>query len=194
MRGSEPIDLPARYMDVLILLVQGDGALVTEDRVMHEVWRGVPVTDEALTQAIRALRKALGGSALAPNFIETMRKHGYRFIAPLDLPASDRQPEPTPIFIRDSIIRQTSVAIAGALLAGALVGLVYGFAGAAHFSRDGTVSLLLVIVLVSAVSGGAAGVGIAVGIACHTKSLCTVGIGKCLARHWADSHSARSPT
>ncbi len=152
-------------MDALILLVKADGALVTKESFMHEVWRGVPVTDEALTQAIRTLRKALGDSAAAPRFIETVPKHGYRFIAPVDLPTPARQLKPTAILVRDSIIRQTSVGVAGALLAGALVGLLYGFAGAAHTGAGGTVSLLLVIVLVSALSAGAAGAGIAIGIA-----------------------------
>ncbi|WP_333574036.1 winged helix-turn-helix domain-containing protein [Sphingomonas sp.] len=165
LRGTEAIDLPARYMDALILLVKAEGALVTKDSFMHEVWRGVPVTDEALTQAIRTLRKALGDSAAAPQFIETVPKHGYRFIAPLDLPAPARQPEPTAMLVRDSIVGRTSAGIAGALLAGALVGLLYGFAGATHSGAGGTVSLFLVIALVSALSAGAAGAGIAVGIA-----------------------------
>lgn len=165
MRGADAIDLPARYLDVLILLVKAEGALVTKDRFMHEVWRGVPVTDEALTQAIRTLRKALGDSAAAPEFIETVPKHGYRFIAQLDLPTPSQQSEPTAIPVRDSITRQASYGIAGALLAGAAVGLLYGFAGAANSGAGGTVSMLLVIVLVSALSAGAAGAGIAVGIA-----------------------------
>jgi hypothetical protein len=164
MRGSETIDLPARYLDVLILLVTAGGALVTKDRFMDEVWRGVPVTDEALTQAIRTLRKALGDSAAAPRFIETVPKHGYRFIAPLDLSSPAKQPERTAILVRGSVIRQTSAGIAGALLAGTLVGLMYGFAGAAQAGGGGTVSLLLVIVLVSALSAGVAGAGIAAGI------------------------------
>lgn len=163
-RGSETIELPARYMDVLILLVTAEGALVTKDRFMDEVWRGVPVTDEALTQAIRTLRKALGDSAGAPRFIETVPKHGYRFIAPLGPPPAPA-PERTATLLRDGVIRQTSAGIAGALLAGALVGLLYGFAGAAQAVGGGTVSLLLVILLVSALSAGAAGAGIAAGIA-----------------------------
>jgi len=48
---------------------------------MDEVWRGIPVTDEALTQCIRTLRKQLGDDAARPRFIETVPKHGYRFIA-----------------------------------------------------------------------------------------------------------------
>ncbi|GGE97327.1 winged helix-turn-helix domain-containing protein [Sphingomonas prati] len=164
-RGRDTVELPARYLDVLILLVKSDGALVTKDQFMDEVWRGVPVTDEALTQAIRTLRKALGDSAGAPRFIKTVPKHGYRFIAPLSetIPAAET-PARTTTPVREGIIRQTSAGIVGALLAGALVGLLYGFAGAAQAVGGGAVSLLLVIVLVSAFSAGAAGAGIALGI------------------------------
>jgi hypothetical protein len=152
-------------MDVLILLVRAEGALVTKDRFMDEVWRGVPVTDEALTQAIRTLRKALGDSAAAPRFIETAPKHGYRFVAPLSraTPATEAPAHPTTLF-RYSFMRQTFAGAAGALLAGTLVGLLYGFMGAAQAVGGGAVSLLLVVVLVSAFSAGAAGIGIAAGI------------------------------
>ena len=59
------------------------GQLVSKDRFLDEVWRGIPVTDEALTQCIRTLRKQLGDDAARPRFIETVPKHGYRFIAPV---------------------------------------------------------------------------------------------------------------
>ena len=77
------VDLNSRYLDALILLVGAEGDLVSKDRFMEEVWRGVPVTDEALTQCIRTLRRQLGDEAGRPRFIETVPKHGYRFIAPV---------------------------------------------------------------------------------------------------------------
>src|SRR3982750_3066010 len=83
-RGGEPVELNARYLDALALLVSEAGRLVSKDRFMDEVWRGVPVTDEALTQCIRTLRRQLGDDAARPRFIETVPKHGYRFIAPVD--------------------------------------------------------------------------------------------------------------
>src|SRR3954466_2318108 len=83
-RGAERLDLNSRYLDALALLLRERGRLVTKDRFMDEVWRGVPVTDEALTQCIRTLRRQLGDDAARPRFIETVPKHGYRFIAPVD--------------------------------------------------------------------------------------------------------------
>ena len=83
LRGAEPVEVNARYLDALALLVREQGRLVTKDRFLDEVWRGVPVTDEALTQCIRTLRRQLGDDAARPSFIETVPKHGYRFVAPV---------------------------------------------------------------------------------------------------------------
>ena len=102
-RGGVPVELNARYLDALFLMVRDAGTLVTKDRFLDEVWRGVPVTDEALTQCIRTLRRQLGDDAGSPRFIETVPKHGYRFIAPVSpamAPASTvpNGPEPSAPF------------------------------------------------------------------------------------------------
>src|SRR3990167_7235801 len=83
-RDDAPVELNARYFDALTLLVSEQGRLVTKERFHDEVWRGVPVTDEALTQCIRTLRRALGDDAANPQFIETVPSYGYRFIAQPD--------------------------------------------------------------------------------------------------------------
>lgn len=83
MRGGASVELNARYFDALTLLVRESGKLISKNRFLAEVWRGVPVTDEALTQCIKTLRKQLEDDAARPRFIETVPKHGYRFIAPV---------------------------------------------------------------------------------------------------------------
>ena len=83
-RDDSPVELNARYFDALGLLVGEAGKLVSKDRFLDEVWRGVPVTDEALTQCIKTLRRQLGDDAGDPRFIETVPKHGYRFIAEVE--------------------------------------------------------------------------------------------------------------
>src|SRR5687768_3527271 len=82
--GDAPVELNSRYFDALALLVSEAGRLVSKDRFLGEVWRGVPVTDEALTQCIKTLRRQLGDDAANPRFIETVPKHGYRFVAPVE--------------------------------------------------------------------------------------------------------------
>src|SRR3569623_1057182 len=79
-----PVEVNSRYLDALALLVSEPGKLVSKDRFLDEVWRGVPVTDEALTQCIKTLRRQLGDEAGRPRSIETVPTHGYRFIAPAD--------------------------------------------------------------------------------------------------------------
>src|SRR6187455_2950311 len=83
-RDGAPVELNARYLDALVLLAGAEGRLVSKDRFLEEVWDGVPVTDEALTQCIKTLRRQLGDDASNPRFIETVPKHGYRFIAPVE--------------------------------------------------------------------------------------------------------------
>src|SRR3954454_20227718 len=83
-RDGAPVELNARYLDALCLLVGDAGKLIPKERFLDEVWRGVPVTDEALTQCIKTLRRQLGDDAARPRFIETVPKHGYRFIAPVE--------------------------------------------------------------------------------------------------------------
>ena len=94
MRGGEPVELNGRYFDALALLVREQGRLVSKDCFLDEVWRGVPVTDEALTQCIRTLRRQLGDDAAEPRFIETVPKHGYRFIAPVGWPRTRPSSKP----------------------------------------------------------------------------------------------------
>lgn len=59
-----------------MLLVCRHGMLVAKNRFLDEAWNGVPVTDEALTQCIKMLRRHLGDDAASPRFIETVPKHG----------------------------------------------------------------------------------------------------------------------
>jgi DNA-binding winged helix-turn-helix (wHTH) protein len=79
-RDGAVVEVSGRYLDALLLLAGRPGELVTKERFMAEVWRGIPVTDEALTQCIRTLRKALGDEAGRPRFIATVPRHGYRFV------------------------------------------------------------------------------------------------------------------
>jgi len=58
--SGAPVDLNARYLDALALLVRNAGQLVTKERFLDEVWRGVPVTDEALTQCIKTIAPRAG--------------------------------------------------------------------------------------------------------------------------------------
>jgi hypothetical protein len=66
--------------------------------LLSAVWPGVVVGDEALSQAVTKLRKALGDDVRAPTYIETISKRGYRLIAPVNPlaggPAAERAAAP----------------------------------------------------------------------------------------------------
>lgn len=160
-----PVALNARYLDALVLLVREQGRLVTKDRFLEEVWRGVPVTDEALTQCVRTLRRLLGDDAGKPRFIETEPKHGYRFIAPVEWVEAATGAASAPA--ADSGWRRFwALGLAGTLGAGAagvVGGLVYGVAGAS--SGIGGASVLLVLLCVTAAMALIGGAGVAFGIA-----------------------------
>lgn len=164
-RDDVPVELNARYLDALALLVSEAGRLVSKDRFMDEVWRGVPVTDEALTQCIKTLRRQLGDDAARPRFIETVPKHGYRFIATVEgEPAVAGVDRPLSPDRWREFLRLGSAGTIGAGTAGIVGGLFYGFAGASQ-AGIGAVSVLLVLTLLSAVVALIGGAGVSFGIA-----------------------------
>ena len=74
------LPLSSRYFDVLVLLVSNAGQLVEKNRIFDEVWEDVIVSDTALTQCIKSIRKQLGDDASNPRYVKTVPKHGYVFI------------------------------------------------------------------------------------------------------------------
>lgn len=163
--GDVPVELNSRYFDALALLVSEQGRLVSKDRFMDEVWRGVPVTDEALTQCIRTLRRQLGDDAAHPRFIETVPKHGYRFIAAVDADRSSALRPADKPWTRDALLGLAGVVGGG--IAGVIGGLFYGFAGASQPLAPGmgAISVLLVLLALTILVALIGAFGVAFGIA-----------------------------
>ena len=168
-RDGEPVDLSARYFDALALLVGEAGTLVTKDRFMGEVWRGVPVTDEALTQCIKELRRALGDEATSPRFIETVPKHGYRFVAEIEKSPIARL-SPVANSWWETLLVGAGGTIGGGF-AGFLGGLIYGLAGASQRLQPGVgaMSIVVVILTLTVVAALMGGLGVSFGIAVATR-------------------------
>src|SRR3954469_12350062 len=80
-RGEERVRLEPRAVEVLAYLADRLGQVVPREELLGAVWPGVVVGDDALTQAVIKLRKALGDDAHEPKYIETVSKRGYRLIA-----------------------------------------------------------------------------------------------------------------
>ncbi|MFD1786617.1 transcriptional regulator [Sphingomonas floccifaciens] len=180
-REGTVVEVNARYLDALVLLVRENGRLVTKDRFHDEVWRGVPVTDEALTQCIRTLRRTLGDDASRPRFIETVPKHGYRFVAATaaaDAPAPEAAAVAAPVTVaaigerhRDTLLLGGAGTV-GAGTAGLIGGLLYGFAGAAQpvGAGPGAASVLIVMLCLTILVAVLGGVGVAFGIALASRA------------------------
>ncbi len=79
--GRVRVALPDKPFLLLVLLVRCSGRLVTKDEILSEVWPGVFVEDGNVGKAIHAIRNALGDRGTDRRFIETVAKHGYRFVA-----------------------------------------------------------------------------------------------------------------
>lgn len=163
-RDGRPVELNARYFDALALLVAEQGRLVSKDRFMSDVWAGVPVTDEALTQCIRTLRRQLGDDASNPRFIETVPKHGYRFVAPVEPGTTIERPLRVPRRSRELVLLTAGTLGGGG--AGVIGGLFYGFAAASDAGSGALSALLVLLAVITTVALiGAAGVSFGIAAA-----------------------------
>jgi DNA-binding winged helix-turn-helix (wHTH) protein len=80
LRAGREVPLIPRYFDLLLLLVERRHQVVHRQEILDAVWSEVVVSDGALSQAVRTLRRALGDVAREPLFIRTVSRHGYRFV------------------------------------------------------------------------------------------------------------------
>jgi DNA-binding winged helix-turn-helix (wHTH) protein len=71
-----PVELGARAFDLLLVLLEADGSLVTKKELLSQVWPGIVVSEENLKVQVSALRKALGADR---DVIRTEFGRGYRF-------------------------------------------------------------------------------------------------------------------
>ncbi len=81
LRGSTPVGLTPRAFDTLLALVQRPGQLVTKAELLDKVWGSAFVQEGTLSQNIYTLRRALSPEPQAPDYIETVPRAGYRFLA-----------------------------------------------------------------------------------------------------------------
>ena len=97
-RDGEGIDLPERAFSVLVELVQRAPEVVDKDELVDAAWPGIAVVDDNLVQAVHLIRTVLGGDSRHPQFVQTVHRRGYRFIAPVELiePGEEAGDEPTP--------------------------------------------------------------------------------------------------
>src|SRR5260370_16991318 len=84
------IKLQEQPFQILALLLEHPGEVVTRDELREKLWPAHTFVDfdRSLNKAMTKLRAALGDCADSPRYVETIPRHGYRFLAPLYLPQS----------------------------------------------------------------------------------------------------------
>lgn len=181
-QAGSRVELVGRYFDALVLLIRERGNLVVKDTFFDQVWDDVVVSDSALTQCIKDIRRQLGDSASAPRYIQTVPGYGYRFIGSVevmtDLP--DTVPGTGPVVIPPSLHALpkvsssladaawwTAAGTAGGGCAGLIGGLLYGsvLASSPQAVGLGTASILMVLLSLSALVGLLGGFGVSAGMA-----------------------------
>ena len=82
-RGLQVLALRPKTFAVLQYLVAQSGQVVTQDALLDAVWGLTAVSETVVRRSILELRTILGDSAQHPQFIQTVHRRGYRFIAPV---------------------------------------------------------------------------------------------------------------
>lgn len=96
-RQGRVLPLIPRYFDLLVLLIERRPSVVTRREIFDQVWGDVIVSDGALSQAVRTLRRTLGDHSREPSYIRTVSRHGYSFVfADVREEVDDRSPAPVP--------------------------------------------------------------------------------------------------
>jgi len=96
LRSGREVPLIPRYFDLLVLLIQRRHEAVSRRDILDAVWSDVVVSDGALTQAVRTLRRALSEGPREASYIRTVSRHGYQFVHAGVVESSDGLAPPSP--------------------------------------------------------------------------------------------------
>jgi DNA-binding winged helix-turn-helix (wHTH) protein len=80
LRDGRELALIPRYFDLLVFLVAHRHEAVHRQKIFDQVWTDVVVSDSALSQAVRTIRRTLGDDSRDPRYIRTVSRHGYQFV------------------------------------------------------------------------------------------------------------------
>jgi DNA-binding winged helix-turn-helix (wHTH) protein len=144
-KGGHPVHLTLKAFAVLDYLARHADRLVTKHELLDHVWADVHVGDAVLKVAIREIRQALGDDPGAPRFVQTARRVGYRFVAPVSS-ADPSPPHPVdherqtgnppvvarairPVVGREQALRALTSSLSRAMAASRQVTFVVGEAG-----------------------------------------------------------------
>ena len=97
-RQGKRVKLQEQPFQVLVVLLQRAGNVVTREELRSQIWSEDTFVDfdNSLNTAINRIREALGDSADNPRFIETLPRRGYRFIGDVDIQTTTQSSLPEP--------------------------------------------------------------------------------------------------
>ena len=181
VRDGREVPLIPRYFDLLLLLIERRHEAVHRREIFDRVWGEVIVSESALSQAVRTIRRTLGDDSQEPRFIRTVSRHGYQFV--LDVieeheehdaqPASQAEaPGGAAIAIdididadrRDAPMLWIRAATGGAL-AGIAAGGMGGLILAAAPGSAATFAIAPVLAVIGGGCGALGGAGVGAGLA-----------------------------
>ena len=93
-RDGQPLALEPKVLDTLLALVENRGQLVEKEALIKRVWPDTFVEEGNLTRNIHHLRKVLGKDSGGGEYIETVPKRGYRFVAEVHREARPHEEPP----------------------------------------------------------------------------------------------------
>jgi eukaryotic-like serine/threonine-protein kinase len=119
LRGQQPVPLKPKAFDLLVLLVERHGRLLTKQQLMDALWPATAVEEGNLTHTISTLRKALGDGLDGDQFIETVPTRGYRFVSAVrEVAALPLRSAPPPVSGSRTPNRLIAFALLAAIVAG----------------------------------------------------------------------------
>lgn len=95
-KGDEPVPLPSKAFDLLLVLVQHGGAALDKRELLRMVWPDARVEEGNLSQTVFVLRKVLGERPNEHRFVVTIPGFGYRFVTPVTWDRASGEDEPRP--------------------------------------------------------------------------------------------------
>ena len=81
LRDEQLVSLTPKSFDLLVVLVENSGRLIEKEELLKRIWPDSFVEEANLSVNVSALRRALGEGPENNQYVETVPRHGYRFVA-----------------------------------------------------------------------------------------------------------------
>jgi len=172
IRDGQEVPLIPRYFDLLVLLIEHRHEAVHRREIFDRVWAGETVSDSALSQAIRTIRRTLDDDSKEPRFIRTVSRHGYRFVLPDVVEEEDDGAPPAAAAAAPALVAgpprdlwRWPDAARGGALAGVAAGGVGGLILAVAPGSAAPMAIAPVLAVIGGGCGALGGTGVGAGLA-----------------------------